>query len=549
MASPEVPPHFEGDSADALAAFNPEVAEPPGASAVPFESREPSPAIAPQVSRSGVSPDRVPPAVQEFEPPVRQVAQPAARDSADRIIESQRPSVSQQRSISAHSSIDAAAARIDSKRPSVSIAALIGAGLPPDANEAIAIGQGLCRSSHKISQQHSSSISALLKPDLNAVLIDSDGHVVVADADAHSISESIWIIASVLLELLPRDSHWLFRNRILSQALASPHLFTLNEFEQELSIYANGDSAKLICALYERWFAPHGELAVAAAEISPMVVERKNERPVLVGKLARAAQANYVRPAGIAAAVLFISGSIFLVGRRDIVAPVPPTLVPDVAPSASTATIFDVPPARLTPASNVSVSRPTPDDLARARSASTADRIPTRVGTTSGSTVTAPAPEQHPTEPPSVAVTRTSPVVDSAPAPASGTAVQRPSLPTPALPQPFADSIPPTAVVYSKDGEGVTPAIPVLPRQVAGLRPQTPDVRLDILTIEVVVDAQGRVNAVRGLVIPRSIGETLLLTQALSAVKSWPFRPATKDGVPVAYRQVVPVRELLRDAP
>jgi outer membrane biosynthesis protein TonB len=64
-----------------------------------------------------------------------------------------------------------------------------------------------------------------------------------------------------------------------------------------------------------------------------------------------------------------------------------------------------------------------------------------------------------------------------------------------------------------------------------------------------VVDAQGRVNAVRGLVTPRSVGETLLLTQALSAVKSWPFKPATKDGLPVAYRQVVPLRELLRDAP
>src|SRR5262249_34500947 len=184
----------------------------------------------------------------------------------------------------------------------VSIAALIGAGLPPDANEAIAIGQALCRSSNKISQQHSGSINALLKPDLNAVLIDADGHVVIADAEAHSISESIWIIAAVLLELLPRDSHWLFRNRILSQALASPHLFTLNEFDQELSIYANGDSAKLICALYRRWFAPNGELAVAAAaEISPIVVERKNERPVLVERLARAAQTNYVRPAGSAA--------------------------------------------------------------------------------------------------------------------------------------------------------------------------------------------------------------------------------------------------------
>jgi len=454
--------------------------------------------------------------------------------------------------MSQHSSIDAAVARIEAKRPSVSLAALIGAGLRPDANEAIAIGQALCRSSNRISQQHSGSVNAPLKPDLNAVLIDANGHAVIADTEAHSISESIWMIAAVLLELLPTDSHWLFRNRILSQAIASPHLFTLNEFDQELSIYAGGDSATLICALYNRWFAPNGELAVAAAaaEISPLVVELKNERPVLVEKLARAARANYIRPAGIAAAaVVFISGSIVLVSRRaDTLPSVPLTVATGVALSTSPVTAFDVRPARLTPTSNVSVNRPTAGDPPRALSDSAANAIQTRVGSTSGSTVAAPAPEHHATEPPSVAVTRMPLVVDTAP-PASGTAVQRPSVPTSALSHPVAEGIPQTAVIYSKDDEGVTPAIPVIPRQVAGLRPQTPDVRLDILTIEVVIDAQGRVNAVRGLVIPRSIGETLLLTQALSAVKSWPFKPATKDGLPVAYRQVVPLRELLRDVP
>jgi len=110
-------------------------------------------------------------------------------------------------------------------------------------------------------------------------------------------------------------------------------------------------------------------------------------------------------------------------------------------------------------------------------------------------------------------------------------------------------AMPGTAVIYSKADESVTPPVPMVPRSVAGLRPQSPDVRWDILTIEVVVDTKGRVDGVRGLVPPRNVGETMLLTQALSAHESWPFKPAMKDGAPVAYRQTVRLGELTRDEP
>ena len=56
-----------------------------------------------------------------------------------------------------------------------------------------------------------------------------------------------------------------------------------------------------------------------------------------------------------------------------------------------------------------------------------------------------------------------------------------------------------------------------------------------------VVDEHGKVDSVRAVNAPRNISESIVLTAALSTVKAWRFRPATKDGVPVRYVQVVPL--------
>jgi len=41
----------------------------------------------------------------------------------------------------------------------------------------------------------------------------------------------------------------------------------------------------------------------------------------------------------------------------------------------------------------------------------------------------------------------------------------------------------------------------------------------------------------------------VLLTAALAVVKSWQFRPAMRDGVPVPYQLIVPLRAVTRAAP
>jgi hypothetical protein len=95
----------------------------------------------------------------------------------------------------------------------------------------------------------------------------------------------------------------------------------------------------------------------------------------------------------------------------------------------------------------------------------------------------------------------------------------------------------------------VTPPAAVFPQLLGVLSPASPGIRLDALTIAVVVNEDGTVDSVKGVNAPQSMGEFVLLTAALSVVKSWHFRPAIKDGAPVRYRQIVPLRMVTRAAP
>ena len=93
--------------------------------------------------------------------------------------------------------------------------------------------------------------------------------------------------------------------------------------------------------------------------------------------------------------------------------------------------------------------------------------------------------------------------------------------------------------VYSALDADVMPPSP--------LRPQKLDLAraagaADQGMIEFVVDASGTVEAAKATRSPRTLADSLFLTTALHAVKSWRFSPALKDGSPVASRQLVAVR-------
>ena len=55
--------------------------------------------------------------------------------------------------------------------------------------------------------------------------------------------------------------------------------------------------------------------------------------------------------------------------------------------------------------------------------------------------------------------------------------------------------------------------------------------------VEVTISERGAVERARLISVPNSIHGSMLL----SVIKAWQFTPATKDGQPVRYRQVIPI--------
>jgi hypothetical protein len=88
-------------------------------------------------------------------------------------------------------------------------------------------------------------------------------------------------------------------------------------------------------------------------------------------------------------------------------------------------------------------------------------------------------------------------------------------------------------VVYSAGAEGISPPVPVhsqLPRELS------PTVNRESLSrIELVIARDGTVESARLVGNRRDVQGGMLL----SAVKTWEFRPATKDGAAVRYRKTI----------
>ena len=123
---------------------------------------------------------------------------------------------------------------------------------------------------------------------------------------------------------------------------------------------------------------------------------------------------------------------------------------------------------------------------------------------------------------------------------------------------PTAPAAPPAAVaralpivdrqVYDQSHPEVTPPTADGP-QLVNLPANDPRVRLEALNVVVVVNPDGRVGSVKGLLPPRNMNEFMLLTTALSNVKTWRYHAAMKGGEPVAYRLVVSLGSTSRFAP
>ena len=93
----------------------------------------------------------------------------------------------------------------------------------------------------------------------------------------------------------------------------------------------------------------------------------------------------------------------------------------------------------------------------------------------------------------------------------------------------------PAERIYSSNDIGVTPPVTVRPQMPVLPPPGVPADALGI--VEVVVSDTGEVESVKLLSPPRNVHERMIL----SAVKTWQFQPAMKDGRAVRFRHLIPI--------
>ena len=91
--------------------------------------------------------------------------------------------------------------------------------------------------------------------------------------------------------------------------------------------------------------------------------------------------------------------------------------------------------------------------------------------------------------------------------------------------------------IYSADDDDVVPPVAIYPQFPSTFPPGI--MPSDFAEFEVVVTPAGRVESVRANRVPATMAEAVRVTLSLSAAKTWRFRPGTKDGEPVKYRQVI----------
>jgi TonB-like protein len=461
-------------------------------------------------------------------------------------------------------------AAVPSGQSLISLAELKAAGILFDQNDAVAIGQALCRS-YIGSQLRRRMNPRWSEPDTSApmtiesILIDGTGRVKASLGDLDDEATAVNRIGHVFGEILP-DGRSFLRTKIIAKALSSPPQFkTVDELSQALSALERPDGREVIRAIYELWqresrpaaspALPQERPAVVAdppltpVRAEPDVPAEKGETgPLPLSRRRQLLLVAAIVGGGVTAFLIgvFVLLSWFSTGPTAPSAPAEAVTADAQAPADPqagnqrnyVAFTGPLPPARrpAAPPSTAAAPRRVARDAAPS-GATPADTPAPMIATASDVSWRPLDPrENRGARPTGVPASGTS----SAPERAGGGS----STSIDDLAQTDAD----TERVYTAKDPDVVPPMPILPRLLAGLRPSTPGIRPDALTVAVIVAPDGSVDSVRGLVAPQSMGETVLLTEALSVVKSWRFNPATKDGRAVKYEQVVPLTTLIRAA-
>ena len=179
------------------------------------------------------------------------------------------------------------AVTISSSRPPVSLAALKAAGIQISGDEAIAIGQALCRAFitapllRRINDSDTTSVSSPVTTE--TVFIDANGRVDANVSDSHDAAAAIQSVGKVLSDIFPPHLRLFLQTKIVA---SPPQFETLDELSKALAAYEHPDGRELIQALYER--------AVPSTEIAPTEVPTTQ---VLTAAVATSAVATSIAPA------------------------------------------------------------------------------------------------------------------------------------------------------------------------------------------------------------------------------------------------------------
>jgi hypothetical protein len=463
------------------------------------------------------------------------------------------------------------------EHPQVSVGTVLAARIVFDPVDVVAVGQALCRAFIGAQMRRQLNpgldVAALTAPiTIDSVFIDASGRVRGSVGNLDDEPAAVRAIGHVLSEILPRGNRSILNSKVISKAVASPPEFgSVDEFLKTLEPFAGPNGRELLRGVYELWLghatAPD-VMPAGTVQEPPTVVPPQTPPPLRAVETtpppeAATASAQRLKPSR---QLRILLTSAVIVGGLGIVGVSASLLFNRAAVSVAVST-----PANAATPAAPSVDNPTHPQApaARRNDAGPTSRMRTRPSTSvnlpmgvlnrrvDGNAISsAVSPRQSAIEP--VPMIATSIDISARPLDpeerSAGAAISQSgrspneySMARTARSDSHGEvsssetSMPP---IYGKDDSDVLPPKPLLPRLLAGLTPSSPRVRLEALTIAVIVNEDGNVDSVRGVVAPQNLSESLLLFQALSMVKAWRFSPAMRDGEPVKYKQIVPLKDL-----
>jgi hypothetical protein len=439
----------------------------------------------------------------------------------------------------------------------VSLQGLERAGFGVERHEAVALAHSLCGVFAGIQwlprtpfDRAPTAVEPAAIPR-DAIFIDPTGQVIFADVAPTSPEHAIQCIGHTLSELLD-DADPLLRARVISTAVSSPPGYeSLEALAQALAAYESRDRREVLAHLHQRATGSAPPLAPPEPVPPPTTSELRRPDPA-PRRVAAALEAARVQAlhwlSTTAGRLTAVCGLVLVAAGLSVWVIWKATAAPPQAQIDASGTHVESP-------SSESVVAAEPIAAAPKRIQPNAiDRRPTRA---EGAPATAWPAASTPSDFPATFQEASAPVAAAvAPAPAPAAVAPSPAPDAVAAAEPTAVGAPrgtgaaaaprvdPSAPseTYDQSDADVTPPS-ALSTQMSGiLSTESPGIRTEVLTIAVVVSENGQVLSVRAVNPPRNIGESLVLYGALASVKSVQFRPARKQGIPVKYRLIVPVR-------